>query len=60
MFVLSKTLEKLLCAKKIIYDCPRVEQFLNFSTELFNQGVSYSVLVSAAAHVTGNEIQTNP
>ena len=43
------------CAEKnIIYDSPTVEQFLNFFTELFNQGVSHSVLISAkgaVAHV---------
>ena len=32
------------CAEKNIYDSPTVEQFLNFFTEVFNQGVSYSVL----------------
>ena len=31
---------------------PTVEQFLNFFTELFNQGVSHSVLISAKSVVT--------
>ena len=38
----------------IIYDSPTVKQFLHFFTELFNQGVSHSVLIaikSAVAHV---------
>ena len=43
------------CAKKnIVYDSPTVEQFLSFFTELFNQGVSHSALISAkiaVAHV---------
>ena len=42
------------CAQKSIVHS------LNFSTELFNQGVSYSVLVSTVAHVIGNEIKTHP
>ena len=33
--------------KNIVYDSPTVEQFLIFFTELFNQGVSHSVLISA-------------
>ena len=45
------------CAEKnIIYDSPTFEQFLNLNsfTELFNQGVSHSALISAkrpVAHV---------
>ena len=40
------------CAEKnILYDSPTVEQFLNFFTELFNQGVSHSVLISAKSAV---------
>ena len=40
--------------KNIIYDSPTVEQILNFFTVLFNQGLSYRVLIfakSALAHV---------
>ena len=40
--------------KNMIYDSPKVEQFRNCFTELFNQGVSHSVLISvksAIAHV---------
>ena len=37
--------------KNIIYDTPTVEQFLNFLIELFNQGVSHSVLISAKSTV---------
>ena len=33
--------------KNIVYDSPTVEQFLIFFAELFNQGVSHSVLISA-------------
>ena len=40
------------CAEKnIVYDSPTVEQFLSFFTELFNQGVSHSVLISAKSAV---------
>ena len=35
----------------IVYDSPTVEQFLSFFTELFNQGVSHSVLISAKSAV---------
>ena len=37
--------------KNIVYDSPTVEQFLSFFTELFNQGVSHSVLISAKSAV---------
>ena len=40
--------------KHIVYDSPTVEKFLSFFTELFNQGVSHTVLISAdsaVAHV---------
>ena len=37
--------------KNILYDSPTVEQFLNFFTELFNQGVSHRVLISAKSAV---------
>ena len=41
------------CAKKnMLYDSPTVEQFLNFFTEIFNQGVFHSVLISAKSAVT--------
>ena len=49
--------------KNIIYDTPTVEQFLNFLTELFNQGVSHSVLISAkstVAHVLRMKYQHIP
>ena len=40
------------CAEKnILYDSPTVKQFLYFFTELFNQGVSHSVLISAKSAV---------
>ena len=40
------------CAEKnIVYDSPTVEQFLRFFTELFNQEVSNSVLISAKSAV---------
>ena len=40
------------CAEKnLLYDSPTVDQFLNFFTELFNQGVSHSVLISAKSAV---------
>ena len=52
------------CAEKnILYDIPTVEQFLNFFTELFNQGVSHSVLISAktaVAHVLRMKYQHIP
>ena len=47
-------MEKYCVEKHVTYDSPIVEQFLNFFTELFNQWVSDSVLVSgkiAVAHV---------
>ena len=37
--------------KNIAYDNPTVEQFLRFFTELFNQRVSHSVLISAKSAV---------
>ena len=37
--------------KNIVYDSPTVEQFLNFFTELFNQRVSHSVLISSKSAV---------
>ena len=49
--------------KNIIYDAPTVEEFLNFLTELFNQGVSHSVLISAkstVAHVLRMKYQHIP
>ena len=40
------------CAEKnIVYESPTVEQFLSFCTELFNQGGSHSVLISAKSAV---------
>ena len=40
------------CAEKnIIFDSPTVEQFLNFFAELFTQGISHRVLVSAKSAV---------
>ena len=40
------------CAEKnILHDSPTAEQFLNFFTELFNQGVFHSVLISAKSAV---------
>ena len=52
------------CAEKnIIYYSPTVEQFLNFFTELFDQGVSHSVLISAksaVAHVLRMKYQHIP
>ena len=53
IFVLSETLERILCSEKV-YHGPTFKQFLSFFTELFNQGVSHSVLIpakSAIAHV---------
>ena len=54
-YLCYQTCWKEYCAEKnILYDSPTVEQFLSFFNELFNQGVSYSVLTSAksaAAHV---------
>ena len=53
IFVLSDTLERILCREKH-YGSPTAEQFLSFFTELFNQGVSHIVLISAkraVAHV---------
>ena len=47
----------------MIYDSPTAEQSLNIFTELFNQGVSHSVLISAkfaAAHVLRMEYQHIP
>ena len=52
------------CAKKnIIYDSPTVQQFLYFFTELFNQGVSHSVLIpvkSAAVDILRMKYQHIP
>ena len=49
---LYQTRWKEYCAEKnIIHDSPTVEQFLNFFTELFNQEVSHSVLISAKSAV---------
>ena len=40
------------CAEKnIVYDSHMVDQFLSFFTELFNQGVFHSVLISAKSAV---------
>ena len=40
------------CAvKNIVYDIRTVEQFLSFFIQLFNQGVSHSVLISAKSAV---------
>ena len=54
-YLCYQTCWKEYCAEKnILYDSPTVEQFLSFFNELFNLGVSYSVLTSAksaAAHV---------
>ena len=48
------------CAEKsIIYVSPTVEQFLNFFTELFNHGVSHSVLISAKISYLGWNINTS-
>ena len=47
----------------IIYDSPTAEQFLNFFIQLFNQGVSHSVLISpksAVAHALGMKYQHIP
>ena len=41
-----------LAEKNIILGIATVEQFLNFLTELFNQGLSHSVLVSRKSAVT--------
>ena len=63
IFVLSDTLEKYCVEKDLIDDSPIVEEFLNFFTELFNQGVSHSVLVSrkiAVAHVLRMKYQHIP
>ena len=52
------------CAEKNkIYDSATVEQFLNFLTELFNQIISHSVLISAksaVAHVLRMKYQHIP
>ena len=52
------------CAEKnILYDSPTVEQFLNFFTELVNQGISHGVLISAkneVAHVLRMKYQHIP
>lgn len=45
--------------KKTIYDSPTVEQFENFLPELFNQGESRSVLVSAK-RMKYQQIPQNP
>ena len=37
--------------KNIVFDSPTVEQFLSFFTELFNHGISHSVLISAKSAV---------
>ena len=41
-----------LAEKNIIFGIPTVEQFLNVFTELFNQGLSHSVLVTTKSAVT--------
>ena len=63
IFVLSDTLERYCAEKNITYDSSTVEQFLNFFTELLNQGASHSVLIpakSAVAHVLRMKYQHIP
>ena len=52
------------CAEKnILYDSPTAEQFLNFFTDLVNQGISHGVLISAkneVAHVLRMKYQHIP
>ena len=59
-----QTLWKGYCAEKnIVYDSPTVQEFLIFFTELFNPGVSHSVLISAksaVAHVLRMKYQHIP
>ena len=63
MFVSSERWKEFCAEKNIIYDSPTIEQFLNFFTELFNQAVSHSVLISAkiaVAHVLRMKYQHIP
>ena len=43
--------KNIVAEKNILYGSRTVEQFLNFFTEFFNQGVSHSVLISAKSAV---------
>ena len=51
IFALSGTMERILCREKHKYDSSTVAHFLNFFTELFNQGVFHNVLISAKSPV---------
>ena len=59
ILLLQKRWKEYRAEKNIVCDSPTAEQFLSFFTELFNQGVSRSVLISAKGIVARVHITTH-